>query len=249
VLLTEPQPTPYDLSFRALGIPVRVHPMFWAVALLMGLSGNPEPAEMLTWVAAVFASILVHELGHALTARSFGADPRIVLYAFGGLAAYQGARRTTLNQLLIVAAGPLAGFAFAAVLLAAIRAAGHQVLIDWNFRWILPVLFEPFESDHLNRLIIDLLFINIFWGLVNLLPVLPLDGGQIAREILGVFNPSDAVRQALWLSVIAAAVVAVLAFTRLNDRFIAIFFAYLAYTNYSTLRAYFGPGGGLGRWS
>ena len=44
----------------------------------------------------------------------------------------------------------------------------------------------------------------------------------------------------------AAAVIAVLAFTRLDDQFLALFFGYLAYTSYATLQAYFGPGGGLG---
>ena len=60
---------------------------------------------------------------------------------------------------------------------------------------------ELFESLDLNMLIFDLLFINIFWGLVNLLPVYPLDGGQIAREVLGLVNPADGLRQSLWLSV------------------------------------------------
>ena len=48
------------------------------------------------------------------------------------------------------------------------------------------------------------------------------------------------------LNTIAAGVIAVLAFTRLDDKYIAFFFAYLAYTSYSTLQATFGPGGGLG---
>ena len=55
-------------------------------------------------------------------------------------------------------------------------------------------------------------------------------------------------RQSLWLSVIAAGVVAILAFTRLHEPYIAIFFAYLAYVSYSTLKAYSGPGGGMGRF-
>ena len=49
-----------------------------------------------------------------------------------------------------------------------------------------------------------MLYVNIFWGLVNLLPVYPLDGGQIARELLELASPADGVRQSLWLSVIAA---------------------------------------------
>ena len=88
-------------------------------------------------------------------------------------------------------------------------------------------------------LISDLLYMNIFWGLVNLLPIYPLDGGQISREVLATGQSvATALRQSLWLSVIVAAAVAVLAFTRLNDKYIAFFFAYMAYTSYSTLQAF-----------
>jgi membrane-associated protease RseP (regulator of RpoE activity) len=248
VLLSEPPRSPYDLHFRVLGIPVRVHPFFWLVALLFGLGGNQEPVAMLYWVGAVFVSILVHELGHALTARSYGWEPSITLHGFGGLASYRPTYHSTASQVLITLAGPGAGFLFAALIAALIAASGHHVTFDWHFGSLLPIRFEPFQSDKVNLLVLDLLFINIFWGLVNLLPVYPLDGGQIAREMLELASPQDGVRQSLWMSVITAAIVAVLAYTKLHDMYIAIFFAYMAYTNYRTLQAYFGPGGGMGRF-
>jgi stage IV sporulation protein FB len=244
VLLSEPPQSPYDLHFSLLGIPVRVHPLFWAVALLFGLSGNQKPLDMLLWVGTVFVSILVHEMGHALAARSYGWPPRITLHSFGGLASYHPTFHNTRSQILITAAGPGAGFLFAGLIIALIALAGHRVIFGWQFG-VLPLRFDLFESMPLNRLIVDLLYVNIFWGLINLLPVYPLDGGQISRELLALVSPADSVRQSLWLSVITAAAVAVLAFTRLNDRYIAIFFAYLAYTSYSTLQAL---GGGSGRF-
>jgi Zn-dependent protease len=136
---------------------------------------------------------------------------------------------------------------FAALVAVLIVASGHRVEFGWHGGSLMPLRYEAFESDNLNLLISDLLFINIFWGLVNLLPVYPLDGGQIARELLELANPADGARQALWLSVIAAIVVAILAFTKLHDQYMAIFFAYLAYMSYTTLQAYFGPRGGMGR--
>ena len=72
MLLGEPPRTGGDLNFQLFGIPVRVHPLFWLIAVLLGISGDPQPAEILLWVVAVFVSILVHELGHALTMRAFG---------------------------------------------------------------------------------------------------------------------------------------------------------------------------------
>ena len=246
MLLNEPSRTQYDLHFDVLGIPVRVHPFFWVGTLLLGLRANPKPADMLFWIGAVFFSILIHEMGHALAARYFGWEPHITLHGFGGLASYQPTYRNPTREILITLAGPVAGFLFAAVIVGVIAASGHEVALDLKLENVLPIRWEFFESHQANMLVFDLLFINIFWGLVNLLPVFPLDGGQIAREVLGLVNPRDGLRQSLWLSIIAAAVIAILALTKLGDQFLAFFFGYLAYLSYQSLQANFGPGGGLG---
>ena len=93
-------------------------------------------------------------------------------------------------------------------------------------------------------MLIRLLYVNIFWGLVNLLPIWPLDGGRISGELFTMANPRDGLQQSLWLSIFVAVGAGVLAFTRLHDQFLALFFAYLAYTSYTTLQAY--GGGGYG---
>ncbi len=249
MLLNEPPRTQGDLNFSLLGIPVRVHPMFWLICVLFGLSGTQgELGPILIWVGACFVSILVHEMGHALAARAHGWPPHITLYGMGGLASYQPTYHTPRSQILITAAGPGAGFGFALVVLAAISASGHRVSFDWQLGGLLPIEFEPFDSARVNMVVYYLLFINIFWGLVNLLPVYPLDGGQISREVLGLVNPADSLRQSLWLSVVAAIVVAILAWTKMHDVYITFFFGYLAYTSYSMLESYFGRGGGIGRW-
>jgi membrane-associated protease RseP (regulator of RpoE activity) len=245
VILSEPPQTQYDLNFRLLGIPVRVHPLFWLVALLLGVRGNQEALPMLIWIGVVFVSILVHELGHALTARWYGWEPHITLHSFGGLASYRPTYRSPQAQILITLAGPGAGFLFAALVVGLIAASGHRPTPGWP-DVILPVVFERYKSQAMNLLLVDLLYVNTFWGLVNLLPIYPLDGGQIAQEVFGIVNPRDGLRQSLWLSVIVAAVAGVLAYARLHDLFLAIFLGYMAYASYMTLQAYFGPGGGLG---
>lgn len=245
MILNEPPRSPYDLNFRVLGIPVRVHPLFWFVALLLGMSGDQQAVPMLLWVATVFVSILVHELGHALTARSYGWDPWITLHGFGGLASYRPTYRSPGAQILITLAGPGAGFLFAALVVLLIVVSGHRVEFAWPHS-VLPIRFDPFESNRLNMLIVYMLYVNIFWGLVNLLPIYPLDGGRITQEVLQIANPRDGLRQSLWLSVIVAAMAGVLAYVRLQELFLAIFFGYMAYTSYMTLQANFGPGGGLG---
>ena len=70
--------------FRILGIPVRVEPFFWIIAVLFGLQYDSIPL-ILTWVFVVFVSILVHELGHALMLKAFDQRSAIVLHGFGGV--------------------------------------------------------------------------------------------------------------------------------------------------------------------
>lgn len=245
MIFSEPPRTRYDLNFGLLGIPVRVHPLFWLVALLLGARGNEEPRRLILWIGAVFVSILVHEMGHAFAARWYGWEPWITLHGFGGLASYRPTYRSPAAQIIISLAGPGAGFLLAALVVGLIAASGHRLMFGWP-DFVLPVIFEPFKSDALNWLLIDLLYVNIFWGLVNLLPIFPLDGGQISVEAFGLVNPRDGLRQALWLSVFVAAGAGVLAFVRWDDLFLALFCGYMAYNSYATLQSYFTSGGGWG---
>ena len=89
-MLAEPPPSQYDLHFSLFGFPVRVHPMFWLVTLMLGYQSG-DAAAVLTWIVAVFLSILVHELGHALVMRAYGLRPWIVLHGMGGLTGYEPA--------------------------------------------------------------------------------------------------------------------------------------------------------------
>ncbi len=245
MIFNEPPQTAYDLRFRAFGIPIRVHPLFWLVAAFLGVCANEQPLEMILWVGAVFVSVVVHEMGHALVARAYGWAPWITLYSFGGLASYRPTDRSALKQIAISFAGPLAGFLFAGLIVALIVASGHRVAMGWP-ETILPVRFVYFSNDNLNRLIVDLLYVNIFWGLVNLLPIWPLDGGKISQEILQSIQPRDGLQMSLWLSVFVAAGAGVLAWVRLHDAFLTFFCGYLAYNSYMAIQAFSGRGGGWG---
>ncbi len=162
------QPTPLDLHFRLLGFPVRVSPWFWLVSALLGdwilrALGLPY---LLMWVGCVFVSILVHELGHALAARSFGTPCRIDLVAFGGLASYPFPPKSGWRRMLIALAGPAAGFALAGAVY------GSNRLAAWAGTSPATALLYDF-----------LMWVNLFWNFVNLLPVWPLDGGKVCREV------------------------------------------------------------------
>jgi stage IV sporulation protein FB len=243
MFLAEPATSQADLHFRAFGVPVRVHPWFWIVALMLGVDPDPkhksDPIAVLLWVAVVFVSILVHELGHAFLQRRYGGHPWITLYSFGGLASCDDCDRSPRSQILISLAGPMAGFLFAAVLLAVIRLCGHRIEFggfSGLIGWLIPG-WEPFDSFWSNLLIFDLLQVNILWGLVNLLPIYPLDGGRIARELFTLGNPRRGILQSLGLSIALAAVLAAMGLVR-GSYFIAIMFGFLVYSNYQTFQAY-----------
>lgn len=244
MLLSEPPRSPYDWHFSVLGIPVRVHPFFWLVSLVLGLTGSTaEPMNMLLWVLVVFVSILVHEMGHALAIRAHGWEPWITLYGMGGLASYRATRRTARSDILIALAGPIAGFAFAAFIVTAIIATRHEVAFDW--RWLpgVPVRFELFDNRQLNLLIFYLLEVNIFWGLINLLPVAPLDGSHVARAVLEQQFPGDGLRRSLMLSVCVAVLMAIYAIVKMKQPYVCMMFAYLAYNSFAALQAWSHRGG------
>ncbi|HEY4235497.1 MAG TPA: site-2 protease family protein [Lacipirellulaceae bacterium] len=244
-MIGEPPPTQADLHFRAFGVPVRVHPWFWIIALLLGLGGS-EKADLLEtvlWVAVVFFSILVHELGHAFVQRRYGGHPRITLYGMGGLATCDDCDRSPRSQILISLAGPFAGFLLAGVTVLFLYVKGRL----YGFHLALePVAWKYFDPSYLlqhNRLsprdalIEMLLWVNILWGVINLFPIYPLDGGRISRELFTLGNPREGIIRSLQLSIGTAALLAVWGFTR-SSIYTAILFAYFAYGNYQTLRAY-----------
>lgn len=166
--------TPLDLNFRAAGFPVRVTPWFWVTMALLGFPTMSDPAlgalALVLWVAAGFVSILVHELGHAVSARWFRAPSLIVLTAFGGYAQfYDRAPPSGWRRLVVSLMGPIAGFLLLGLVVVS------QLSTDWMS--LHPAL-ERFGF-----------FVGIqclVWGLFNLLPVWPMDGGQALREVFHI---------------------------------------------------------------
>lgn len=240
MMFAEPPPSPGDLRFALFGIPVRVHPLFWLVALILG-ANTRDLRSLLIWIVALFMSILIHELGHALAVRSFGSRPAIILYGMGGLTSYAPIRRLgTAGGVLISLAGPGAGFLLAAVVCGAIKLSGHEVSVAWRAPY--GFMVEPADqigSWAFTFFLDQLLFVSVVWGLVNLLPIYPLDGGHIARQVLSAVNPRQGLRQSLLLSVGAAVLMAVFGLLH-RDWFIALLFGYLAYSNYMAMQGYAG---------
>jgi stage IV sporulation protein FB len=205
VVLFEPERTQFDLRWRMFGISVRVHPLFWLVACLLGASELDRGAGWLVlWVGCVFVSILVHELGHVLMGRAFGSHSHIVLYGFGGLAIGSNDQPQRWQRIAVLFAGPLAGFAlFGVVCLTQFLVFPPREDGPW-------MSYDMSEGMWVFANALDMLWrMNLFWSIANLVPIYPLDGGQISREICTAVSPGNGLRISLGLSFLLSAFLAV----------------------------------------
>ncbi len=205
-MLQEPGLSQYDWNFKFLGFPVRVAWGFWLVAAILGwdmssILGRVEdspgaPVLLMVWIAVMFVSILIHELGHSLAMHYFGLHSRIVLYHFGGLAipdsftSWRGARQRRtmpMDQIIISAAGPAIQLVFG-IAAWAIAILLHVKLNETQLldQFLGTSLYETGEPSSIVVVVLfsSLVWINIAWALFNLAPILPLDGGQIMRNTL-----------------------------------------------------------------
>ncbi|MFT5223123.1 MAG: membrane-associated protease RseP (regulator of RpoE activity), partial [Glaciecola sp.] len=187
----------------------------FAVQRLGGIAGI---AGVVSWFLAVFVSLLIHEFGHAVAFRRWSLRPVITLYSMGGLTSATG-RLTWGRSLIASLSGPFLGLGFGAL----VYVVHHQGI------WVQNTLFERVLYD-------DLLFVNIGWGILNLMPLHPLDGGQALESTLHLLKVPRAGRKSAIIS-IATATVGVLAGIYFSFAFVALIAGYLGYTNYKRLKS------------
>jgi Zn-dependent protease len=239
-VLIDPGPTQFDLRFRVFGVPVRVHPLFWVLSAVLGwdLTRAGLPA-LATWIVCCFLSILLHELGHVWMGQLFGSHGHIVLYSFGGLAIGSNDLPRRWQRFAVSFAGP----AIQLVLWAALFAA---FLLPWS-----PFRVTPGWPPLLILGLHLMLLINLAWPLLNLLPVWPLDGGMMTREVCEGISPSRGLVVSLWISLVVAAALAMQALLAYSGRsldffpftylprgmFTGVFFALFAADSYQALQA------------
>jgi len=207
------------IRFSLFGIPVEIQPFFWLTMGMLGGAFNADSTQglinMVLFMIAGAISILVHEFGHALTIRRFGLPTTVTLEAFGGYATYPAGILTRKKSFLVTAAGPVSQLLLA-------------LLVVLVFRNLPENSLNQNASYFFDRLII----ISIFWALLNLLPVMPLDGGQLLNAALGPLR----IKITLWVTIITAVVVGVGMFIIFKSFLFPLFLGYFAYLAYKELQ-------------
>ena len=210
------------LRFKVGPFPVSVYPWFFLSAILLGVALDLGfDWRMLAWIFVVFLSVLVHELGHAVVGRLYGGRPEVRLEAFGGVTLPQlRARPRPAQQFILSLAGPVAG-----LLLGGLALALEQIL--------------PPERGSLTALVLALFqMVSVDWVIFNLLPILPLDGGQMALAFLEGVRKRPSVALASWISVGAAIAVAGLLTWRMGPQpLMLVWLALFALQNFQRARA------------
>lgn len=244
--LAEPAPTRFDIYFKVGTIPVRIHPLFWVITGVLGLMSASATSRgplanaavdfsvhLLMWIVAVLVSLLVHELGHGWAARYYGWPPRITMYGMGGVTMYQPRSPTIASRILIALAGPFAGFTLGGLILAALVVSDHGAHLPGLFT----VVDGPMPQGRLGVFVLHLLLVNFFWGMLNLMPVQPMDGGTVVEAAVEKFRPRDAERISFQVGVGTSIALIVLALALWHSTFLAIMFAVMGYNNWQHLQA------------
>jgi len=206
--------------FRVFGIRLAVHFSFLLLLAYVAWGGWMDAgwagvAWSVAFITLLFTCVVLHELGHSLTARRFGIGvPRILLLPIGGMAEFDSIPRQPRRELLITLAGPAVNFAI--------------VLALWPFVTV-PVAWADGELPRtFSGLGWELLLVNLVMGCFNLLPVFPMDGGRILRALLAMrWSYLKATFWAAALGKVLAIIGAVLMAFVWNNPLGAILFAFI----------------------
>jgi Zn-dependent protease len=215
------------LRFRFGPFPVTVYVSFLVAAGLLAylwidagsLNTRDAVPLLLAYVAVVFVSVLVHELGHAVVGRAFGGAPEIRLEGFGGVTYPRLQERPSAwKQVVLSIAGPIAGL-------------GLGVLATLVARAFPPEAGSPAAS------VLGLVqWTSVGWAVLNLLPVLPLDGGHVLQAFLEGVRGRPSFPLASWISAVVAAAVALCAWMVFREPFLTVWFALFAMHNVTRAR-------------
>jgi Zn-dependent protease len=197
-------------------IPIRIDPSLFVILGLIGYYDGVTLNQILVWVAVAAFCIFVHELGHAIAFLGFGRKPSILLYGFGGVTSAEGGMGPW-SSLVTSLAGPIAGFGLGVLLVLE----GRYVGLERG-----TLLYDAWR---------DGLFACFGFGILNLLPILPLDGGAALAAFLRGVQGAKGEQSARYVSIAVAGGLALLGF-RYGQAFAGLFGIMFAAQNYQELK-------------
>lgn len=201
-------------------IPISIYPFFWLLAAGIGWINTSNILATLLWMVVILISVLVHEFGHALTALYFGQAPEIELIGFGGVTQRKGGGKLKLwQEFILVMNGPLAGLALG--------------LLSFGL-W--QILMASNSSSIATYMVQIAFYINVFWTVLNLMPVQPLDGGKLLSIVLEAIMGLRGIKIALFISLALSATLGLLFFA-LQEVLIGVVFLMLAFENYRSWKS------------
>ena len=207
------------IRFSIFGIPVEIQPFFWITMALIGGNFHADSSQAILdlalFIIAGTISILVHELGHALTIRAFGLPTSITLQSFGGYATYPAGILNRKRSFLVTAAGPAIQLVLAVLAFLAMTYLS-AIYMNQNAQYFFGTLCG----------------VSVFWALINLLPIIPLDGGQLLHAILGPAR----IRTTLWIGIITAVVGGILLYSRYHSVIFPLILGIYGFQAYKALQ-------------
>ena len=220
-----PQPSPYDINFRLFGIPIRITPIFWIMSIVLGW-GDGEPVNVAIWVGCVLVSIIVHEMGHALTNKIFGLRSIVVLHGIGGVCATEDKQISSWKRVFVLFDGPFAGFLFAGLVYLIVQSNSAGIVLPGT----------QLNAGLPAEIISNLLFINIVWGVLNLIPIWPLDGGQIMGVLMRKISQRRGMKFMHGMSMLVAALLAIWQYQRGGDIYNVFLLGLIGFQNFQMLQ-------------
>ena len=211
----------FRLPLKLLGIPLYVDVSFlvvlpllaWIIGSQVGefahMFGIANTAALTTGaqpyilglIAAIglFVSVVIHELGHAVTARAYGVPVRrITLWFLGGVAQFEEMPRQSGAEAVVAIVGPLVSFGIGIVC------------------WVAGHFISP-DAAAARFIVSYLVYMNVVLAIFNLIPAMPLDGGRVLRSLLALWMPRmQATQVAAGVSKVLAAVLGIIGLFSLN---------------------------------
>jgi Zn-dependent protease len=208
------------LRFRLGKIPVRILPWFFLTTVFINVGlAQSDPRKLALWTVIVLASVLVHELGHAVAVLAFGLQPRIDLHSLGGTTSWAGGKTLSpVKHIVVSLAGPAMGFV------------AYGLVVALQSLRLFP------DTDLGGFVYGSLVYVNFRWGVFNLLPMMPLDGGSVMSHALDLVTKGHGERPARIVSLVISGIAALLGMVLFQSWWIALLAVMFFSTNWRALK-------------